>query len=115
YYTVGAGADPEFRPTCHYAYHPCNDAVLSLHETFGSGEIQVAHHILDEDEIVDGEDCLGLLIYGHARNAFWYGSRLSMDEARALAPLQNATGLQVSSAVVAGMAWALANPEAGIV
>src|SRR5690606_25292529 len=21
-----------FRPTCNYAYHPCNDAVLSLHE-----------------------------------------------------------------------------------
>jgi homospermidine synthase len=64
---------------------------------------------------VTGEDCLGMLIYGHARNALWYGSRLSMDEARALAPLQNATGLQVSSAVIAGMAWALANPQAGIV
>ena len=24
-----------YRPTCHYAYHPCNDAVLSLHELFG--------------------------------------------------------------------------------
>jgi homospermidine synthase len=38
-----------------------------------------------------------------------------MAECRLLAPLQNATGLQVSSAVVAGMAWALANPLAGIV
>ncbi len=26
-----------YRPTCHYAYHPCNDAVLSLHEMFGAG------------------------------------------------------------------------------
>ncbi len=25
-----------YRPTCHYAYHPCNDAVLSLHEMFGA-------------------------------------------------------------------------------
>jgi homospermidine synthase len=24
-----------YRPTCHYAYHPCNNAVLSLHEMFG--------------------------------------------------------------------------------
>ena len=24
-----------YRPTCHYAYHPANDAVLSLHELFG--------------------------------------------------------------------------------
>lgn len=115
YYTIGAGAAPAYRPTCHYAYHPCDDAVLGLHEVFGSGEIQSRQHILDEDEIVSGEDCLGLLIYGHAKNALWYGSRLSIEETRDLAPLQNATGLQVSSAVIAGMAWALSNPEAGIV
>ena len=36
-------------------------------------------------------------------------------EARELAPYQNATGLQVTSAILAGMAWALANPSAGIV
>jgi homospermidine synthase len=24
-----------YRPTCHYAYHPADDAVLSLHEMFG--------------------------------------------------------------------------------
>jgi homospermidine synthase len=115
YYTIGQGDRPDYRPTCHYAYHPCDDAIVSLHETFGAGIVQERHHILDEDEIVEGEDCLGMLIYGHARGALWYGSRLSMDAARALAPLQNATGLQVSSAVIAGMAWALANPGAGIV
>jgi homospermidine synthase len=115
YYTIGEGDRPDYRPTCHYAYHPCDDAILSLHETFGSGRVQERHHILDEDEIVTGEDCLGVLIYGHTRNALWYGSRLSMAECRALAPRQNATGLQVSSAVIAGMAWALANPQAGIV
>lgn len=32
-----------------------------------------------------------------------------------LAPEQNATGLQVTSAVLAGMVWALENPDAGIV
>ncbi|PPC85791.1 MAG: homospermidine synthase, partial [Methylocystis sp.] len=25
-----------YRPTCHYAYHPADDAVLSLHEMFGA-------------------------------------------------------------------------------
>ena len=35
-----------YRPTCHYAYHPCNDAVLSLHELFGqAGKRQPAIHI----------------------------------------------------------------------
>jgi homospermidine synthase len=106
----------EFRPTCHYAYHPCNDAVLSFDEMFGAAyRMPDAHHVLDEDEIVDGIDELGVLLYGHARNAYWFGSQLSIEETRTLAPHQNATGLQVTSAVLAGIVWALEHPEAGIV
>jgi homospermidine synthase len=56
-----------------------------------------------------------VLLYGHGKNAYWYGSQLSIDETRLLAPYQNATGLQVTSAVLAGMVWALENPQAGIV
>lgn len=115
YYTVGDPANPEFRLTCHYAYHPSDDAVLSLHEMFGSGRQQTEFEILDVDEIVEGIDELGVLLYGHEKNALWYGSRLSNEEARKLAPYQNATGLQVTSAVLAGMVWALENPQAGIV
>jgi len=115
YYTIGDAAAPEYRPTCHYAYRPCNDAVLSLHETFGSGRSPAQHHILEAHEIVEGGDDLGVLLYGHAKNALWYGARLSNDAARSLAPAQNAKGLQVSSAVLAGMVWALENPDAGIV
>ena len=116
FFTVGDKDKPEFRPTCHYAYHPANDAVLSLHEMFGNGgKQQKTSHILDENEIVDGIDELGVLLYGHGKNAYWYGSQLSIEEARLLAPYQNATGLQVSSAVLAGMVWALDNPNAGIV
>ncbi|MBQ1203841.1 MAG: homospermidine synthase, partial [Loktanella sp.] len=115
YYTVGNQAAPTFRPTCHYAYHPCDDAVLSLHEMFGAGRQQQQHEILAPEEIVTGIDELGVLLYGHAKNALWFGSRLSNDEAQTLAPNQNATGLQVTSAVLAGMVWALENPMAGIV
>jgi homospermidine synthase len=56
-----------------------------------------------------------VLLYGHDKNAYWFGSRLSLAETRELAPYQNATGLQVTSAVLAGMVWALENPTAGIV
>lgn len=105
-----------YRPTCHYAYHPCNDAVLSMHEMFGAaGKPQPVQHVLDEDELVDGKDELGVLLYGHDKNAYWFGSQLTLEQARKLAPYQNATGLQVTSAVLAGMVWALENPEAGIV
>ena len=116
FFTVREGDKVAYRPTCHYAYHPANDAVLSMHEMFGNaGQFQGKQHILTEDEIIDGIDELGVLLYGHDRNAYWYGSQLSIEETRKLAPYQNATGLQVTSAVLAGMVWALENPEAGIV
>ena len=117
YFTVRDSAgNAIYRPTCHYAYHPADDAVLSLHEMFGrAGKMQEEHHILGEAEIADGIDELGVLLYGHAKNAYWYGSQLSVEETRRIAPYQNATGMQVTSAVLAGMVWALENPRAGIV
>ncbi|WP_176440461.1 homospermidine synthase [Rhodoblastus acidophilus] len=116
YYTVrGPKGEAVYRPTCHYAYHPADDAVLSLHEMFGAGGVrQEKIHILDEHEIVDGVDELGVLLFGHAKGAYWFGSQLSVEETRKLCPYQNATGMQVSSAVLAGMVYALENPNAGI-
>ena len=116
YYTVVEDGKPVYRPTCHYAYHPADDAVLSLHEMAGQQwERQETWHILGESEILDGIDELGVLLYGHSKNAYWYGSQLSIEETRRIAPYQNATGLQVTSAVLAGVVWAIENPEAGIV
>lgn len=71
--------------------------------------------ILDEKEVTTGKDELGVLIYGHGKNAYWYGSQLSIQKTRELITCQNATGLQVTSAILAGMIWAIENPEAGIV
>ncbi len=116
FFTLREGDKAVYRPTCHYAYHPCDDAVLSLHEMAGAAwQRQPEWKILDEHEIVDGIDELGVLLYGHAKNAYWYGSQLSIEETRKLAPYQNATGLQVTSAVLAGIVWMLENPDRGIV
>jgi homospermidine synthase len=116
YFTVREGDKAVYRPTCHYAYHPCDDAVLSLHEMAGNAwKPQATWHILTETDIVDGVDELGVLLYGHAKNAYWYGSSLSIEETRKLAPYQNATGLQVTSAVLAGIVWMLENPDRGLI
>jgi len=116
YFTLREDGEVVYRPTCNYAYHPCDDAVLSLHEMAGAAwRQQPDWKILDERDIVDGIDELGVLLYGHARNAYWYGSQLSIEETRRLAPYQNATGLQVTSAVLAGIVWMLENPDRGIV
>jgi homospermidine synthase len=116
YFTLRERGKVIYRPTCHYAYHPCDDAVLSMHEMAGAEwRPPKSWHILSEEDIVDGVDELGVLLYGHARNAYWYGSQLSIEETRRLAPYQNATGLQVTSAVLAGIVWMLENPDRGII
>lgn len=115
YFTVRNGATVAYRPTVHYAYHPCDDAVLSVHELAGKNWNQQKTQRLMMDEIVTGIDELGVLLMGHKRGAYWYGSQLSCDEARALVPHNNATSLQVTVAVLAGVVWAIENPKAGIV
>ncbi len=104
-----------YRPTVHYAYHPCDAAVLSVHEFCGRNyQIQDRKRILMED-ISKGVDELGVLLAGHKRNAYWFGSQLAVEEARKLAPFNNATSLQVTVAVLAGMIWAMENPNCGLV
>jgi homospermidine synthase len=116
YYTVERNGKAVYRPTAHYSYHPSNDAVLSWHQLLGSGgKRQPYQHILEADEIIDGMDELGVLLYGHKKNAYWFGSQLDIHTARKLAPHQNATGLQVTSSVLAGIVWAIENPREGVV
>lgn len=54
-------------------------------------------------------------MYGHAKNAYWYGSQLDIERTRDLVPCQNSTVLQVTSSFIAAMVWAIENPEAGLV
>ncbi|MBL8689000.1 MAG: homospermidine synthase [Rhodospirillaceae bacterium] len=113
YYTVKDGAKVSYRPTVHYAYHPCDDAVLSLHEIAGKNWKLQPEKRLMVDEITTGMDELGVLLMGHKNGAYWYGSRLTIEEARKLVPHNNATSLQVTVAVLAGLVWAIENPNVG--
>lgn len=115
YYSVRDGGDVAYRPTVHYAYHPSDDAVLSVHEFAGKNWEMQSRTRLMMDEIISGTDELGVLLMGHGKGAYWYGSRLTIEEARGLAPYNNATSLQVTSAVLAGVIWAMENPNQGVV
>ena len=115
YFTLRADGTVTYRPTVHYAYHPCDDAVLSIHELAGKNwEAQKTQRLM-QHEIISGVDELGVLLMGHAKGAYWYGSQLSIDDARALCPHNNATSLQVTAAVLGGVIWAMENPRAGVV
>ena len=115
YYTVMEGDRVAYRPTTHYAYHPSDDAVLSVHEFAGNNWHLQGRKRIMLDEITAGIDELGVLLAGHKKNAYWYGSQLSIAEARRLAPYNSATSLQVTSAALSGMIWAMENPNRGIV
>jgi homospermidine synthase len=104
-----------YRPTVHYAYYPSDDTVLSLQELAGRNWQEQSEQRLIRDDIVSGMEELGVLLMGAERGSFWYGSRLTIEEARMLVPYNNATTLQVAAGVLGGMVWALRNPGAGIV
>ena len=115
YFTVRNEGKVVYRPTCHYAYHPCDDAVLSNHEMGGKNWVAQSKYRILMDEIFDGVDELGALLMGHRKNAYWFGSRLSIEKARKLAPYNNATSLQVAAGVLGAVVWAMENPNVGVV
>lgn len=104
-----------YRPTVHYAYHPCDDALLSLHELAGKNWKQQKHQRILCNEITTGMDELGVLLMGNSKGVYWFGSRLGIRQARELAPYNTATSLQVVAGILAGIVWALRNPHRGIV
>ena len=115
YLTVREGDKVRYRPTCHYAYHPCDAAVLSVHEVAGQTGQLPARKRLIMDDIIKGEDELGVLLMGNKKGVYWFGSRLSISEARRMAPHNNATSMQVTAAVLSGIVWAIENPNCGVV
>ena len=111
--TVWDGNKAVYRPTVHYAYCPTDAAVASMHELeMRQWDLTPNQRIMNE-EIIDGDDRLGVLLMGHPYKSWWTGSLLNIHESRKLVPKQSATTVQVASAVYAAVAWAMANPNAG--
>lgn len=103
-----------YRPTVHYAYMPCDNAILSLYElTMRNFKLQPKLRIM-AGEITEGMDELGVLLLGHGLNGWWTGSQLDIHETRRLVPGQNATTLQVAASVLGALAWMIRNPSKGI-
>jgi homospermidine synthase len=103
-----------YRPTVHYAYMPCHETLASLHELrCRNYRLQPKTRIM-RDEITSGEDILGALLMGSRYTSWWTGSVLSIEEARRLAPHQNATTVQVAIGVTAAVMWMIEHPREGV-
>jgi homospermidine synthase len=113
--SLRSGGHLTYRPTVMFVYHPCDDAMLSVLELEGRGwQPQQRQRRLGAD-IVTGMDELGVLLAGHSRNAYWYGSQLSIEDARRHVSYANATSVPVAAGALAAVVWAISNPKRGIV
>lgn len=104
-----------YRPTVMFVYHPCDDGMLSALELEGRGwAMQPSSRLLGQD-IVDGMDELGVLLAGHAKNAYWFGSQLTIEEARRHVDFTSATTMQVVAGALSAAVWAIRHPRRGLV
>ncbi|MFM9036408.1 MAG: saccharopine dehydrogenase NADP-binding domain-containing protein [Actinomycetota bacterium] len=102
------------RPTVHYAYCPSDAAIASIHELVGRQWTVQEHRRVMNDDIVHGEDELGVLLMGHPYGAWWTGTQLSIDEARRHVTGQNATTLQVAASIMGAIDWMISDPQRGL-
>jgi homospermidine synthase len=113
YFTKKEGDKVVYRPTVHFAYHACDNAWMSLHQVAGREWIRHPEERLMVDEIAAGRDELGVLLMGHKKGAYWYGSDLTIEKTRELVHFNNATSLQVCTGVLTGIVYAYENPRKG--
>ena len=113
YLTAYRGEGVRYRPTVAFSYLPCDAALASLHESVMRDWAEPESVRIQNEDIVEGRDELGVLLMGHALGGWWYGSQLDVHEARRLVPGNNPTALQVASGVLAATLWVIDNPRRG--
>ena len=103
-----------YRPTVCYAYRPAPKTCASLARWSAQGFAPPSARTVMRDALAGGADELGVLLL-HEHGAYWFGSVLSLAQARRIAPYNSATSLQVVGGIVGALAWMLRHPLAGVV
>jgi homospermidine synthase len=114
--TRGKTGEPVSRPTVFYTYRPGVQALQTLERACADEKaIMARNKRILMAELTGGSDNVGAIAYREDGQAFWFGSCLDIDEARSLAPFNNATSLQVCAGALAGIVWIIENPRAGLI
>lgn len=103
-----------YRPTVYYAYRPASKTCESLERWAKNACRTPAVKTVMRDALVSGSDELGVLLI-REQGAYWFGSVLSLAEARDIAPYNSATSMQVVGGIVGALAWMLRHPFEGVV
>jgi len=107
-------AIPAYRPTVYYAYAPCEATQAGLTRWAHAGYATPSQTQVLREELVSGSDQLGVLFVFDG-GAFWFGSTVSLEGARQVAPYNNATSLQVVGGMLGALDWMLEHPREGVV
>lgn len=109
-----SNAEINYCPTVHYVYKPTDYTLISLYELDTlCGKLHSKKTILN-DEIIDGQDKLGVLLMGNHHCNWWTGSLLDIHQSRIISPNQSATTLQVAGAILGAIVWILQHDNQGI-
>ena len=113
--------EDQYRPTIYYSYLVPDVAKLMTHYmeySLDKNQLPEKEHVLRSDEILQGADSVGCLMYfrrPEGIRTYWIGSILDNNFALSISPEINATGIQVAISVLSAINWMLANPHAGII
>lgn len=112
--SIHHGKQCVYCPTVHYAYCPTDYTIASLHEMeMNSLKLQSNFRIMTDD-IIAGQDVLGVLLMGNPHMSWWTGSLLDIHQSRNLIANQSATTVQVAGGIFSALMWMKNNPNGGL-
>lgn len=102
-----------YQPSVYFVYMPCHAAYTSLRECKMDNYQLLGYQRVAKQEVVAGEDQVGVLLLGNSKGGWWAGSVVSVEQARSIVLQENATTLQVAAGVISALVWALQHPQTG--
>ena len=104
-------------PSVYYSYLLPDTAKLITHYldyALNNEYLPKREHVLRSDEIVDGYDSVGVLVFfreGKELKKYWVGSIVNNETAKSISPEINCTCMQVGISLIACIEWMMQNPD----
>lgn len=103
-----------YAPTSYFCYRPCLSGLSIIQAAKVQGWDAPNGAFVPCDELEDGIDSLGVLaLRGGGKKSAWFGSEMSVQDARSFVHT-NATSMQVVSGLIAALNYAVEHPKCGM-
>lgn len=102
-----------YAPTIYFCYRSCNGALNLAYDAMYNDWCEPEGAFVACDTLSKGIESLGILVLRHNKPAAWYGSEVSVREAKYLTNA-NATTMQVVGGLMSALCYALTYPDQGV-